>query len=70
MIFNWTGQVVNMVREKMGKRHTTGETGSPPTNLANYVRIPASYAAGITLVMNADSEAAMELMNTEQLSML
>lgn len=60
------GQVVNMVREAMTQKRqlnnlTTGVT---------HIRIPASYQAGITLVMCADSAAASELLHTEQLPLL
>lgn len=57
-----TGQVVNMVREEMSQRQqSTGTT---------HIRIPASYQAGITLVMCADSAAATELLHAEQLPLL
>ncbi|KAF3430206.1 hypothetical protein E2986_06624 [Frieseomelitta varia] len=63
---NVFGQVVNMVREAMTQKRqlnnlTTGVT---------HIRIPASYQAGITLVMCADSAAASELLHTEQLPLL
>lgn len=35
-----------------------------------HIRIPASYQAGITLVMCADSAAATELLHAEQLPLL
>lgn len=54
-----------MVREAMTQKRqlnlTTGVT---------HIRIPASYQAGITLVMCADSAAASELLHTEQLPLL
>ncbi|XP_012227594.1 uncharacterized protein [Linepithema humile] len=59
---NVLGQVVNMVREEMSQRQqSTGTT---------HIRIPASYQAGITLVMCADSAAATELLHAEQLPLL
>lgn len=58
---NVLGQVVNMIRETMGERNCTS---------ASHVRIPASYQAGITLVVHSDSEVAKELANAEQLPLL
>ncbi|XP_011348188.1 uncharacterized protein LOC105285590 isoform X2 [Ooceraea biroi] len=63
---NVLGQVVNMVREAMSQRQQPNGT----TAGATHVRIPASYQAGITLVMCADSAAATELLHAEQLPLL
>ena len=63
---NVLGQVVNMVREAMSQRRQANSV----TNGATHIRIPASYQAGITLVMCADSAAASELLNAEQLPLL
>ncbi|XP_011869136.1 PREDICTED: uncharacterized protein LOC105562705 isoform X2 [Vollenhovia emeryi] len=63
--FNVLGQVVNMVRESMSQRQPNGTTTG-----ATHIRIPASYQAGITLVMCADSAAATELLHAEQLPLL
>lgn len=40
------------------------------TTSVTHIRIPASYQAGITLVMCANSAAASELLHTEQLPLL
>lgn len=61
-----TGQVVNMVRESMSRRQQPNNTTTGMT----HIRIPASYQAGITLVMCADSAAATELLHAEQLPLL
>lgn len=61
-----TGQVVNMVRESMSRRQQPNNTSTGMT----HIRIPASYQAGITLVMCADSAAATELLHAEQLPLL
>lgn len=61
-----TGQVVNMVREAMSQRQQPNNT----TTATTHIRIPASYQAGITLVMCADSAAAAELLHAEQLPLL
>ncbi|XP_024883019.1 uncharacterized protein LOC112461844 isoform X2 [Temnothorax curvispinosus] len=63
---NVLGQVVNMVRESMSQRQQPNST----TIGATHIRIPASYQAGITLVMCADSAAATELLHAEQLPLL
>ncbi|XP_011693158.1 PREDICTED: uncharacterized protein LOC105453132 isoform X1 [Wasmannia auropunctata] len=63
---NVLGQVVNMVRESMSQRQQPNGT----TSGATHIRIPASYQAGITLVMCADSAAATELLHAEQLPLL
>ncbi|XP_011052818.1 PREDICTED: uncharacterized protein LOC105145132 isoform X1 [Acromyrmex echinatior] len=63
---NVLGQVVNMVRESMSQRQQPNST----TTGATHIRIPASYQAGITLVMCADSAAATELLHAEQLPLL
>ncbi|KAL6266342.1 hypothetical protein P5V15_003197 [Pogonomyrmex californicus] len=62
---NVLGQVVNMIRESVRPR----PPNRPPTT-ATHIRIPASYQAGITLVMCADSAAATELLHAEQLPLL
>ncbi|XP_033212345.1 uncharacterized protein LOC117169944 [Belonocnema kinseyi] len=62
---NVLGQVVNMIRETMGERNQSAVTTG-----ASHVRIPASYQAGITLVIRSDSEAADELSLSEQLPLL
>lgn len=64
--FFTTGQVVNMVRESMSRRQQPNNTTTGMT----HIRIPASYQAGITLVMCADSAAATELLHAEQLPLL
>lgn len=61
-----TGQVVNMVRGAMSQRQQPNSTTTGTT----HIRIPASYQAGITLVMCADSAAAAELLHAEQLPLL
>ncbi|CAK9805745.1 hypothetical protein ANTQUA_LOCUS4547 [Anthophora quadrimaculata] len=63
---NVLGQVVNMVREAMTQRRQLNNV----TTGATHIRIPASYQAGITLVMCADSAAASELLHAEQLPLL
>ncbi|XP_011168070.1 uncharacterized protein LOC105201663 isoform X2 [Solenopsis invicta] len=63
---NVLGQVVNMIRESMSQRKQPNST----TTGATHIRIPASYQAGITLVMCADSAAATELLHAEQLPLL
>ncbi|XP_014478651.1 PREDICTED: uncharacterized protein LOC106746509 isoform X2 [Dinoponera quadriceps] len=63
---NVLGQVVNMVRGAMSQRQQPNST----TTGATHIRIPASYQAGITLVMCADSAAATELLHAEQLPLL
>ncbi|XP_017889057.1 uncharacterized protein LOC108630335 isoform X1 [Ceratina calcarata] len=63
---NVLGQVVNMVREAMTKRRQLNNL----TTGATHIRIPASYQAGITLVMCANSAAASELLHAEQLPIL
>ncbi|CAL1688538.1 unnamed protein product [Lasius platythorax] len=63
---NVLGQVVNMVRESMSRRQQPNNTSTGMT----HIRIPASYQAGITLVMCADSAAATELLHAEQLPLL
>lgn len=60
------GQVVNMIREAMTQRRQLNNLSTGVT----HIRIPASYQAGITLVMCADSSAASELLHTEQLPLL
>lgn len=55
-----------MVREEMSQRQQPNST----TTGATHIRIPASYQAGITLVMCADSAAATELLHAEQLPLL
>lgn len=49
----------------MGERNQSAVTTG-----ASHVRIPASYQAGITLVIRSDSEAADELSLSEQLPLL
>ncbi|XP_071862287.1 uncharacterized protein [Bombus fervidus] len=61
---NVFGQVVNMIRDTQ-RRQLKNQTTS-----VTHIRIPASYQAGITLVMCADSAAASELLHTEQLPLL
>ncbi|XP_015435353.1 PREDICTED: uncharacterized protein LOC107190952 isoform X2 [Dufourea novaeangliae] len=63
---NVFGQVVNMVREAMTQK---GQLNNASTG-TTHIRIPASYQAGITLVMCADSAAASELLHAEQLPLL
>ncbi|EFN81319.1 uncharacterized protein LOC105186072 [Harpegnathos saltator] len=63
---NVLGQVVNMVRGAMSERQQPNSTTTGTT----HIRIPASYQAGITLVMCADSAAATELLHAEQLPLL
>ncbi|XP_035739752.1 uncharacterized protein LOC118449378 [Vespa mandarinia] len=63
---NVLGQVVNMIREAMNQRQQPNVTTIGTT----HIRIPASYQAGITLVMCADSAAATELLHAEQLPLL
>ncbi|KAK2583152.1 hypothetical protein KPH14_009176 [Odynerus spinipes] len=63
---NVLGQVVNMIREAMNQRQQPNITTIGTT----HIRIPASYQAGITLVMCADSAAATELLHAEQLPLL
>ncbi|XP_076178252.1 uncharacterized protein LOC143152243 [Ptiloglossa arizonensis] len=63
---NVLGQVVNMVREAMTQRRQLSNASTGTT----HIRIPASYQAGITLVMCADSAAASELLHAEQLPLL
>lgn len=63
---NVLGQVVNMVREARRQRQQSNSTATGTT----HIRIPASYQAGITLVMCADSAAATELLHAEQLPLL
>lgn len=63
---NVLGQVVNMIREAMNQRQQPNVTTTGTT----HIRIPASYQAGITLVMCADSAAATELLHAEQLPLL
>lgn len=63
---NVFGQVVNMIREAMTQRRQLNNLSTGVT----HIRIPASYQAGITLVMCADSSAASELLHTEQLPLL
>lgn len=55
-----------MIRESMSQRKQPNST----TTGATHIRIPASYQAGITLVMCADSAAATELLHAEQLPLL
>jgi len=55
-----------MVRESMSRRQQPNNTTTGMT----HIRIPASYQAGITLVMCADSAAATELLHAEQLPLL
>ncbi|CAL7946542.1 unnamed protein product [Xylocopa violacea] len=62
---NVLGQVVNMVREAMSQRRQLNLTAG-----VTHIRIPASYRAGITLVMCANSAAASELLHAEQLPIL
>ncbi|XP_043256611.1 uncharacterized protein LOC122399752 [Colletes gigas] len=62
---NVLGQVVNMIRDAMTEgRQLSANAGR------THIRIPASYQAGITLVMCADSAAASELLHAEQLPLL
>lgn len=61
-----TGQVVNMIRESMDQRRPPGSRAAGTT----HIRIPASYTAGITLVMRSEAAAADELLNAEQLPLL
>ncbi|XP_076659142.1 uncharacterized protein LOC143362663 [Halictus rubicundus] len=63
---NVLGQVVNMVREAMTQTRQLSNANTGTT----HIRIPASYQAGITLVMCADSAAASELLHAEQLPLL
>ncbi|XP_015179104.1 PREDICTED: uncharacterized protein LOC107067792 isoform X2 [Polistes dominula] len=63
---NVLGQVVNMIREAMNQRQQPNVTTIGTT----HIRIPASYQAGITLVMCADSADATELLHAEQLPLL
>ncbi|XP_012277600.1 uncharacterized protein LOC105698161 isoform X2 [Orussus abietinus] len=63
---NVLGQVVNMVRETMWMRQQPAVSMSYTT----HIRIPASYEAGITLVMSSEAPAATELMLAEQLPLL
>ncbi|KAG7201920.1 hypothetical protein KM043_004630 [Ampulex compressa] len=63
---NVLGQVVNMVREAMSQKQQGNTTSTGTT----HIRIPASYQAGITLVMCTDSAAAPELLHAEQLPLL
>lgn len=63
---NVLGQVVNMIREAKNQREQPNITTIGTT----HIRIPASYQAGITLVMCADSAAATELLHAEQLPLL
>lgn len=63
---NVLGQVVNMVREAMSQRQQPNTANT----ITTHIRIPASYQAGITLVMCADSAAATELLHAEQLPLL
>ncbi|XP_046746231.1 uncharacterized protein LOC124411243 isoform X2 [Diprion similis] len=63
---NVLGQIVNLVRETMGQRRQS----SGITTSITHVRIPASYRAGITLVMRSDATEAAELLRTEQLPVL
>lgn len=55
-----------MVRESMAQKRAPN-TG---TVNATHIRIPASYQAGITLVMRSDAAAADELLQAEQLPLL
>lgn len=55
-----------MIREAMNQRQQPNVTTIGTT----HIRIPASYQAGITLVMCADSAAATELLHAEQLPLL
>lgn len=55
-----------MVREAMTQRHQLNNASASAT----HIRVPASYPAGITLVMCADSAAASELLHAEQLPLL
>ena len=50
----------------MGER----KQASNPTTGPSHIRIPASYQAGIILVMRSDSPAADELLQSEQLPLL
>ncbi|XP_076668640.1 uncharacterized protein LOC143369086 [Andrena cerasifolii] len=63
---NVLGQVVSMVREAMIPTQQLNNAMASIT----HIRIPASYEAGITLVMCADSAAASELLHAEQLPLL
>ncbi|XP_034936158.1 uncharacterized protein [Chelonus insularis] len=63
---NVLGQVVNMIRES-SEHNRQPVKGSVN---ATHIRIPASYQAGITLVMRSDVPAAEELLNAEQLPLL
>ncbi|XP_046618743.1 uncharacterized protein LOC124304479 isoform X1 [Neodiprion virginianus] len=63
---NVLGQIVNLVRETMGQRRQS----SGITTSITHIRIPASYRAGITLVMRSDAAGAAELLQTEQLPVL
>ncbi|XP_015120916.1 uncharacterized protein LOC107043786 [Diachasma alloeum] len=63
---NVLGQIVNMIRESMDPRRPPGSRTTGPT----HIRIPASYSAGITLVMRSEAPAADELLNAEQLPLL
>ncbi|XP_015603697.1 uncharacterized protein LOC107271793 [Cephus cinctus] len=63
---NVLGQVVNMIRETMGQR----QQGQIVCNGTSHIRIPASYRAGITLVMSADTAAADELLHADELPLL
>ena len=49
----------------MGERNQSAVTTG-----ASHIRIPASYEAGITLILRSDSEAADELSLAEQLPLL
>ncbi|XP_063990861.1 uncharacterized protein LOC135169628 [Diachasmimorpha longicaudata] len=62
---NVLGQVVNTIRESVDPRRPSGRVTGP-----THIRIPASYTAGITLVMRSESPAADELLNAEQLPLL
>lgn len=57
---------MNLVRETMGERRQS----SGITTSVTHVRIPASYRAGITLVMRSDAAGTSELLRTEQLPLL
>uniref|UniRef100_A0A0C9R8N7 GyrB_0 protein n=1 Tax=Fopius arisanus TaxID=64838 RepID=A0A0C9R8N7_9HYME len=63
---NVLGQVVNMIRESMDQKRPPRFRTADPT----HIRIPASYSAGITLVMRSEAPAAEELLNAEQLPLL
>jgi len=55
-----------MVREAMNQKQQPNGMSTGTTHIS----IPASYQAGITLVMCADSAAATELLHAEQLPLL